>query len=311
MHGAQKHGRVSIGAVVAALRQSYPDISHSSVRFLEREGLINPERTAGGHRLYSSDDIDRIHRIKTWQAQRLSLDEIRERLEAQSALPPPATLAERFLQAALTGEVDAARIVLQADDLGMPLASVFQSVLQPALLTVGEQWAAGILRVGQEHEITEIVRELIAELSRRHAAPPAGGPPILAACVPGERHDLGLRMVVALLRSRGIQVHFLGADVTTRFLLEEIRAREPAIVLLSATMQDRLPAIRETALALCHEAIPIIHAVFLGGQATHRQMEEVEQLGVIPITGGDLDRGLQTILAAWHETWQPAETVAE
>src|SRR5918994_1762396 len=71
---------LSIGSVVSELQRSYPDVSHSSLRFLEREGLITAVRTPGGHRLYSPADIERIRQIKTWQAQRLYLDQIRQRL---------------------------------------------------------------------------------------------------------------------------------------------------------------------------------------------------------------------------------------
>src|SRR5829696_1583218 len=104
--------------------------------------------------------MHRIQQIKAWQAERLSLDEVRRRLAAQAALEAPATLARRFLDAALAGSPDASRLVLDADDLGVPLLRLFQDVLRPALIEVGERWANGTLRVGQEHEVTEIVREL-------------------------------------------------------------------------------------------------------------------------------------------------------
>src|SRR3712207_9189030 len=78
-----------IGSVVAELRRSYPDVSHSSLRFLEREGLITAVRTPGGHRLYRPADVERIRQVKGGQAQRVSLDEIRQRLPAVAPLPAP------------------------------------------------------------------------------------------------------------------------------------------------------------------------------------------------------------------------------
>src|SRR5215216_3859398 len=78
---------LSIGSVVAELQRLYPDVSHSSLRFLEREGLIASIRTPGGHRLYSRGDVERIRQIKMWQAQRLSLDQIRQRLTELERLP--------------------------------------------------------------------------------------------------------------------------------------------------------------------------------------------------------------------------------
>ena len=286
-----------IGAVVAEVRRSYPDITHSSLRFLEREGLIVPVRTPGGHRLYSPADIDRIQQIKTWQAERLSLDEIRQRLAAQTALGAPVALARRFLDATLAGRPEASRLVLNADDLGMPLVRLFQDVLRPALIEVGEKWANGALRVGQEHEVTEIVRDLIAELALRHAHPHPTGPAILAAGVAGERHDLGLRMIVALLRAEGRPVHFLGADVDVRFLQEEVAIQRPAVVLLSATLIDRLPAIKAAAEALRESASPQPFTMLLGGQVVRQYRGELHEWGVVPTSDDDLAVALEAILS--------------
>ncbi len=63
-----KHSTIS--EAVALLRPEFPDLSLSSLRFLEREGLLRPQRTQGGHRLYSDHDIARIRLIKRLQAQR-------------------------------------------------------------------------------------------------------------------------------------------------------------------------------------------------------------------------------------------------
>ena len=286
-----------IGDVVAELRRSYPDVTHSSLRFLEREGLIDPTRTPGGHRLYSRTDIERIRQIKTWQAERLSLAEIRQRLTAQIGLGSPASLVQRFLDAALNGSPEASRLILDADALGMPLVRLFQDVLQPALTEVGEQWANGTLRVGQEHEVTEVVRELIAELALRHAHPHPAGQAILAACVAGERHDLGLRMIVALLRAQGRIVHFLGADVDVRFLQEEVATRRPAVVLLSATLADRLPAVKAAADTLRASTSPPPFTMVLGGQVVRQHGGELQQWGVVPASDHDFDMALETLLS--------------
>ncbi len=289
---------LSIGAVVAELSRTYPDVTHSSLRFLEREGLVAAERTPGGHRLYTAGDVERIRQIKTWQAQRLSLEDIRKRLAALDSLPPPVELADAFLRQALAGDLTGAyATIIAADDVGMPLSRLFQEVLRPALVAVGEQWARGVLRVGQEHEITEVARELISELGLRHADPLPTGGAILAASVAGERHDLGLRMIVALLRAAGRRVHFLGADVDARFLGEEVATRRPAFVLLSATTAARLPAIQEAVDILSQPGAASVATVFVGGQIVREHADSLRQWGVVPIDDDDLQTALQSMLA--------------
>jgi len=58
---------MTIGAVLAALQQDFPDVTISKIRFLEAEGLVTPSRTGSGYRTYSSADVDRLRYILTAQ----------------------------------------------------------------------------------------------------------------------------------------------------------------------------------------------------------------------------------------------------
>ena len=275
-----------IGEVVAELQSSYPDVTHSSLRFLEREGLITPTRTAGGHRLFARHDVERIRQIKTWQAQRLSLDLIRQRLLDLDRLPAPAALAESFLQQALGGDLAAAyQTIIAADDVGLPLTRLFGEVLQPALTELGRRWEHGELLVAQEKEVSELARDLIADLSLRHARTSTHGPALVAACVEGERHELGLRMICGLFRAEGWAAHYLGADVAPRFVLEAVQLHRPAVVLLSVRLAQNLPAVKEAIdvlnAGLAPEDLP---PIVVGGQTAIEQPEALRTWGAIPVT---------------------------
>src|SRR5690242_7051700 len=54
---------MTIGAVCKALAQEFPDISISKIRYLEDQKLLAPKRTAGGYRLYSPSDVQRLRTI--------------------------------------------------------------------------------------------------------------------------------------------------------------------------------------------------------------------------------------------------------
>ncbi len=54
---------VTIGAVCKALRQEFPDISISKIRYLEDQKLLSPRRTQGGYRLYTPGDVQRLRTI--------------------------------------------------------------------------------------------------------------------------------------------------------------------------------------------------------------------------------------------------------
>ncbi|WP_198141693.1 MULTISPECIES: MerR family transcriptional regulator [unclassified Micromonospora] len=72
---------MSIGEVLGQLRVEFPDVTISKLRFLEAEGLVEPQRTAAGYRKYSWDDVARLRFVLTAQRdQYLPLRVIREQL---------------------------------------------------------------------------------------------------------------------------------------------------------------------------------------------------------------------------------------
>jgi DNA-binding transcriptional MerR regulator len=75
-----------IGEVVRRLSEEFPDISISKIRYLEDEGLLAPERTRGGYRLFSEEDVERLATILRLQRDEfLPLRVIREELDAPGA----------------------------------------------------------------------------------------------------------------------------------------------------------------------------------------------------------------------------------
>jgi DNA-binding transcriptional MerR regulator len=74
---------LSIGEVLSKLRGDFPDITISKIRFLESEGLIEPQRTPSGYRKFTSRDLDRLRYVLLAQRdQYLPLRVIKENLDA-------------------------------------------------------------------------------------------------------------------------------------------------------------------------------------------------------------------------------------
>jgi DNA-binding transcriptional MerR regulator len=89
---ASSRSRMSIGEVLSLLRADFPEISISKIRFLEAEGLIEPERTPSGYRKFSHRDVERLRYVLTSQREHyLPLKVIKEHLDAiDRGLEPPA-----------------------------------------------------------------------------------------------------------------------------------------------------------------------------------------------------------------------------
>lgn len=84
---------LSIGEVLAELRIDFPDVTISKLRFLEAEGLVEPQRTAAGYRKYTGADVTRLRFVLAAQRDRfLPLRVIRDQLAALDRGEPPALL---------------------------------------------------------------------------------------------------------------------------------------------------------------------------------------------------------------------------
>ncbi len=108
--GGSEPGLRTIGSVCEGLREEFPDISVSKIRYLEDQGLITPSRTRGGYRLFSPEDVERLATILRLQRDEfLPLRVIREALEGPGTSPDRA----RKRNAGLSGreeEIDAAEL---------------------------------------------------------------------------------------------------------------------------------------------------------------------------------------------------------
>jgi DNA-binding transcriptional MerR regulator len=91
--GRSAGDRLSIGAVLSRLREQFPDVTISKIRFLEAEGLVQPARTASGYRQFTAADVDRLRFVLAAQRDHyLPLKVIKEQLDAADSAERPRVL---------------------------------------------------------------------------------------------------------------------------------------------------------------------------------------------------------------------------
>jgi DNA-binding transcriptional MerR regulator len=108
----------TIGSVCARLRDEFPDISISKIRYLEDQGLLSPRRTPGGYRLFSEEDIDRLESILRLQRDeflplRVIREELATRLAPTRRARTPGDLDERPAEIELRELCERAHITAQ------------------------------------------------------------------------------------------------------------------------------------------------------------------------------------------------------
>ncbi|MET9668711.1 MerR family transcriptional regulator [Streptomyces sp. NPDC006475] len=104
---------MSIGTVLSGLRDEFPEVTISKIRFLEAEGLVEPRRTPSGYRKFSPEDVERLAQVLRMQRDHyLPLKVIREHLDAVARgeqVQLPAQSTQRELLDGGTWQADAER----------------------------------------------------------------------------------------------------------------------------------------------------------------------------------------------------------
>lgn len=210
-----------------------------------RYGVLRPRRSAGGFRLYGSDDEARVRRMQHALDRGLSTAEAAR--TALAELPPdpaeaPLGLEEgRTLLAEALDNFDATVAHALLDRLlsGHLHERVLGEVVVPALRDIGHRWTTSEIDVAQEHFASDLLRRRVAAMLQETTV----GPTAVLACPPGEQHDLPLLVHAVCLSRRGWHVVFLGADVPVDDLEETVARLRPTLLVLSATRSEPLDAV--------------------------------------------------------------------
>ena len=151
---------------------------------------------------------------------------------------PHADLATRYFEALLIQDHNRARqLVLDAARAGVPIQELYLHVLQVSQREIGRRWHLNQLNVAQEHYMTAVTQITMAQLYPYlfAAAPTVKHGTVVVACVPGEPHELGARMLADFFEMDGWNSYFLGANTPTAGVIEMMRRTRATLLCLSVT----------------------------------------------------------------------------
>jgi methanogenic corrinoid protein MtbC1 len=181
---------------------------------------------------------------------------------------PEATTFETALLAG--NQREALAVVNRCIDGGRSLVEVEMHVIQPALYQIGEKWQANKVTVAQEHMATAIVQSVMTVGLLRSPPPTLLNKRVLLACVEGNNHAIGLRMVADAFQLGGWDVQYLGANVPTPALVAQAAEWKPDLVGLSVSFPQQLRVVRNIVTQLVERLGGTRPAVIIGGLAINR-----------------------------------------
>lgn len=242
-------------------------VQEETLRAWERRyDLLQPERSAGGYRLYSPADERRIRAMQAHMDRGLAAAQAAALAVAESAreiVAPadPAALREELVAAAEAFDATRFDALLDAAFAPGTVAGI-RDVVLPVLHEIGLRWERSEITVGHEHFASHLIERRLLTLARGWDA--GHGPLALLACPSGERHTLGLVCFGLLLAERGWRIAYLGADTPVDQVADMSARLHPAAVVLCVLDARHLAAGAEaiTELGRAH------HTIVAGSAAT-------------------------------------------
>jgi DNA-binding transcriptional MerR regulator len=264
-----------------------------------RHGLIRPARTPKGHRLYTHEHVEQIRRVLNLVEHGVPIGRVREALAAEGWSPSAAPVRgpwrdfiDRMAAAiARFDEPELDRIYDEALSLHA-VERITRNVLVPLLVRLGERWTRVSGAIAEEHFFATYMRsKLGARLQHRMRY--ATGPRVVAACVPGELHEIGLLLFALEAQAANLRIVILGADTPLAEVAAAQRGNASGAVVLSSSI-DPPPEFlaRELPKLVRRIAVP----VFVGGATSVRHRHAVSAAGATPL-GDALEDGVRLVRA--------------
>jgi DNA-binding transcriptional MerR regulator len=225
------------------------------------------ERTAGGHRLFSEEDVMRLRWVKARIDEGMQTAQAIQALRHQEATGHLVQIDEALgaSQAGISRngnnshlgsyqerlyQILVRRDIQGADTLLGDALAVFTpedlilDVLNPTFTQIGDAWEDGQISVATEHLATNYLRQRLL-MWMLSGPPPRRSHPIVMACAPDEWHEGSLLMIGALLRRKGWPVAYLGQAVPLPDLAALVVDIQPPLVVLVAMTEKTAAALLE------------------------------------------------------------------
>ena len=255
-----------------------------------RYELLRPKRGPGGHRLYGRDDLRLLRAVRELLDAGRSIGEIndigRHALLGRGLRSSDASkrveewtrgiveAAQRMDERTLQGILDDAFGSLEPEH-------AVERVVLAAQRRIGALWSSGQCTIVSEHMATGIFVYRLRSLVEAEATQvPPRALRILGACLPGERHELGLLAVGYSLAIRGARITMLGADLPFADLREACSVLAPRAILLSVSSQSLFTASKAEFLDF-RARLEATTAIVIGGSGVPLHDPDLERSAVM------------------------------
>jgi methanogenic corrinoid protein MtbC1 len=268
-------------------------VTETTVKRWADEGTLICQKTPGGHRRFMIRDVvefaDRNNFTPAGALELAGPDSLSPAIQLAVLSRDFGVLVDAFAQKALSPEKAGLFAYLSyLYEHRIHLWEIYDRVIQPGMVVIGNRWAEGNLDVGDEHRASYATLVALARLQTQIIIKPVIGKVAVCACVGEEQHHLGLRCAAYLAESEGWTIHYMGARTPLQSLVAAVRGLKPDLVCLSTTGGGGKMLTEEALEDLSRVARECGALLVVGGSGARGEMEE-QGIWIIPSAKGLLD----------------------
>ncbi len=157
---------------------------------------------------------------------------------------PLANLVKEYLNALLQADRrKASQLVMDAVQKGTSVRDIYLYVFQQSQYEIGRLWQSNQISVAQEHLCTAATQLIMSQLYPLIFATERKNRRIVTACVGGDLHEIGIRMVADLFEMAGWDTFYLGADVPNASIVQTVVDRDAHVLAVSTTLTTNISSV--------------------------------------------------------------------
>jgi methylmalonyl-CoA mutase cobalamin-binding domain/chain len=182
-------------------------------------------------------------------------------------------IARRYNNALLDGNKKlASSIVLDAINEGISVKEIYTEVFQKSQYEVGRLWLSNQISVAKEHYCSAATQMIMSQLYPHIFSTDRIGKTFLGACVGGELHEIGIRMVADFFEMEGWDTYYLGANTPANIILKAVEENDADILGLSIAMPYHRQLLADTIKQIRGSSIGKDLKILIGGVALNTKL---------------------------------------
>lgn len=201
-------------------------------------------------------------------------------------------LDKRYLELLLKGDRrQAAQMILDAVAEGVAIKDLYLHVFQKTQYEIGRLWQMNMISVAQEHFCTAATQLIMSQLYPHIFSHTRRDARLVVACIGGDLHELGVRIVADFFEMEGWDTYYLGANMPTDGVINSVVEHDAHILGISATMTFHVQAVADSIAALRQRPECAHVKIMVGGYPFKVDPELWKQVGA-DATAADADAAI-------------------